>query len=162
MVTDYTPLPWDETVEGFVQHLKGTSRAQKAVEFYQCLLSIVVHYAEDANTPLNKIGKRSLNEHNWLARQGSQKNLSFSQPDNTFLQIADIKRAQELSDAFPVERLHRHLDDVATQSCPAIGHFPESYHGSVMQVTNLARSNYLVRRLPSQCGCEDYIQSAKR
>jgi hypothetical protein len=74
------------------------------------------------------------NGHNWLARQMTQKNISFRQSDNTFLQIADIKRAQELSDAFPVERLHRLLDDLAAQYCPAIGHFPESYHWSVMQV----------------------------
>jgi hypothetical protein len=74
------------------------------------------------------------NGHNWLARQMTLQNISFRQSDNTFLQIDDIKRAQELSDAFPVERLHRLLDDLAARYCPAISHFPESYHWSVMQV----------------------------
>jgi hypothetical protein len=74
------------------------------------------------------------NGHNWLARQMTQHNLAFRQSDNTFLHIADIKGAQELSNAFPVERLHRLLDDIATRYCPAIRHFPDSYHWSLMQV----------------------------
>ena len=73
------------------------------------------------------------NGHNWLARQMTGQNISFRQSDNTFLQIADIKRAQELSDSFPVERLHRLLDDMASRYCPAISHFPDSYHWSIMQ-----------------------------
>lgn len=74
------------------------------------------------------------NGHNWLARQMTQKNIPFRQSDNTFLQIDDIARAQQLSDSFPVERLHRVLDEVAAYYCPAIAHFPDSYHWSVMQV----------------------------
>ena len=63
MVTDYTPPPWDEALYSFIQHLKGTSRAKKTVEFYQYLLNIAVHYAEDTNIPLDKFGKRSLDEY---------------------------------------------------------------------------------------------------
>jgi hypothetical protein len=74
------------------------------------------------------------NGHNWLARQMTLQNIDFRQCDNTFFQIADIKRAQELSDSFPVERLHRLLDDMALRYCPVIRHFPDSYHWSVMQV----------------------------
>jgi len=74
------------------------------------------------------------NAHNWLARQMTLQNITFRQSDNTFLQIDDIKRAQELSDSFPVERLHRLLDDMASRYCPVIGHFPDSYHWSIMQV----------------------------
>ena len=73
------------------------------------------------------------NGHNWLARQMTRGNIHFRQSDNTFLEIADIKGAQELSNAFPVERLHRLLDELASRYCPAIRHFPESYHWSIMQ-----------------------------
>ena len=74
------------------------------------------------------------NGHNWLAQQMNQQIIAFRQSDNTFLHIADITRAQELSDSFPVERLHRMLDEIAARYCPAIRHFPDSYHWSIMQV----------------------------
>lgn len=74
------------------------------------------------------------NGHNWLAKQMTQLSIAFRQCDNTFLQIADIERAQALSDSFPVERLHRYLDEIAARYCPAIHHFPNSYHWSTMQV----------------------------
>lgn len=74
------------------------------------------------------------NPHNWLARQMTQQDIAFRQSDNTFLQIADIQRAQDLSDVFPVERLHRLLDEIASRYCPAITHFPDLYHWSLMQV----------------------------
>jgi len=63
VVTDYTPPPWDEALYSFIQHLKGTSRAKKTVEFYQYLLNILVHWAEDTNIPIDKFGKRSLDEY---------------------------------------------------------------------------------------------------
>ena len=74
------------------------------------------------------------NGHNWLARQLRQKEIAFRQSDNTFLHISDIETAQSLSDTFPVERLHRYLDELAEQYCPAIRHFPNGYHWSIMQV----------------------------
>jgi hypothetical protein len=74
------------------------------------------------------------NGHNWLARQLTRENIAYRQCDNTFLEIADVERAQALSDAFPVERLHRYLDALALQYCPVIEHFPNSYHWSLMQI----------------------------
>ena len=74
------------------------------------------------------------NGHNWLAKQMTLANISFRQCDNTFTHIADVERAQALSDSFPIERLHRCLDEIAMQYCPVINHFPNSYHWSVMQV----------------------------
>jgi hypothetical protein len=74
------------------------------------------------------------NGHNWLARQLTKQGIAFRQCDNTFTQIADIARAQALADAFPVERLHRYLDEIAQRFCPALRHFPNSYHWSIMQV----------------------------
>jgi hypothetical protein len=74
------------------------------------------------------------NGHNWLARQLAKENLAFHQSDNTFTQIADLERAQALSDSFPVERLHRYLDEMSQLFCPALRHFPNSYHWSMMQV----------------------------
>jgi hypothetical protein len=74
------------------------------------------------------------NGHNCLARQLTRENIAYRQCDNTFLQIADIARAQELSDSFPVERLHRCLDEMAERFCPAIHEFLDDYHWSIMQV----------------------------
>jgi hypothetical protein len=74
------------------------------------------------------------NGHNWVARQLTKQNITFRQCDNAFLQIADIPRAQALSDSFPVERLHRCLDEAAQRFCPALKHFPDHYHWSIMQV----------------------------
>lgn len=73
------------------------------------------------------------NGHNWLARQLNQQQIAFRQCDNTFTQIADFQRAQALSDSFPAERLHRYLDEIAQRFCPALQHFPSSYHWSLMQ-----------------------------
>jgi hypothetical protein len=74
------------------------------------------------------------NGHNCLANQLSAHGIAFEQLDNTFAQIADWARAQELADAFPVERLHRLLDRVAALYCPVLGHFSSGYHWSLMQV----------------------------
>ncbi len=74
------------------------------------------------------------NGHNWLAKQMTLANIDFRQCDNTFIHIADVARAQQLSDAFPVERLHRYLDEIAMQFCPVIRHFQNGYHWSLMQV----------------------------
>lgn len=63
MATDFTPPPWDEAVYSFVQHLKGTSRAKKTVQFYQHLLTPLIHWAEDNQIPLDKFGKRALDEY---------------------------------------------------------------------------------------------------
>ena len=74
------------------------------------------------------------NGHNWLARQMSKENIAFKQCANTFTQIADMERAQALSDNFPIERLHRELDKFAQRFCPVQRHFTNQYHWSIMQV----------------------------
>ena len=74
------------------------------------------------------------NGHNWLARQLRIEGIAFRQSDNTFTQVADVQRAQALSDSLPIEHLHRYLDELAQQLCPVIRHFPNRYHWSIMQV----------------------------
>jgi uncharacterized protein YdcH (DUF465 family) len=78
------------------------------------------------------------NGHNWLANQLKEENISYDQVDNTFVNIANFPRAQELSDAFPVKILHQELNRLALLYCPAIKHFmdtyPEPYHWSMAQV----------------------------
>ena len=73
------------------------------------------------------------NGHNWLASQLSQEGISFQQSDNTFTSIENFERAQQLADSFPVERLHRCLDEVASRFCPVLRHFRGDYHWSLMQ-----------------------------
>jgi len=74
------------------------------------------------------------NGHNWLAVQLGQAGVAFRQLDNAFSSIADFSRAQALANAFPIERLHRALDDFAARYCPVAGQFGTTYHWSVMQV----------------------------
>jgi hypothetical protein len=74
------------------------------------------------------------NGHNWLARQMDMKNIAYKQCDNTFLYVADPKEAQNISDSFPVDRLHRYLDEIAQRVCPILHHFQTTYHWTVTQV----------------------------
>ena len=73
------------------------------------------------------------NGHAWLANRLRAEQIDFTPLDNTFLTIANINRAQELADSFPVDRLHRALDAFTKRYCPAIGKAPESCHWSIMQ-----------------------------
>ena len=74
------------------------------------------------------------NGHNWLARQMDLQKIIYKQCDNTFLQIADPKAAQSIADSFPVDRLHRYLDELAERYCPVMKQFQTTYHWSIMQV----------------------------
>jgi len=73
------------------------------------------------------------NGHSWLANQLRAQNIAFTMLDNAFLQIADWQKAQQLADAFPVERLHRALDELVEKYCPSMREFHDSYHWSIMQ-----------------------------
>ncbi len=73
------------------------------------------------------------NGHNWLAGQLHQAGIPYQQLDNTFSSIGDWGQAQALSDAFPIEQLHRLLDRVAVRYCPVAAQFGSSYHWSIMQ-----------------------------
>jgi hypothetical protein len=74
------------------------------------------------------------NGHAWLATRLRAEGIACTPLDNTFLHIADLARAQELADAFPVEALHRALDAFAQRYCPVIRHVPDGYHWSLMQI----------------------------
>lgn len=73
------------------------------------------------------------NGHNWLASQLAVKQINYSQLDNTFTSIADWEEAQKLADTFPIELLHRTLDQWGAKFCPVICHFQNQYHWSIMQ-----------------------------
>lgn len=73
------------------------------------------------------------NGHNWLANQLRSQGIAFTPMDNTFLSIADWQKAQQLADAFPVERLHRELDALVERYCPILSEIPDTYHWSIMQ-----------------------------
>jgi hypothetical protein len=74
------------------------------------------------------------NGHNWLAGQLHQAGIPYQQLDNTFSSVGDWDQAQTLSDAFPVEHLHRLLDRVAARYCPVAAQFDTTYHWSLLQV----------------------------
>jgi hypothetical protein len=74
------------------------------------------------------------NGHAWLANRLRQEGIACRTLDNTFAEIGDWQRAQELADAFPVKELHQALDHYATRFCPVLRHFEKGYHWSLMQV----------------------------
>ena len=74
------------------------------------------------------------NGHSWLARRLTAEGIGFTAADNAFVRIDDWARAQELSDGFSPDRLHRVLDHYAALCCPVLDVFGQSYHWSLMQV----------------------------
>ena len=49
------------------------------------------------------------NGHNWLASKLKKHHIAYVMQDNVFLEIDDFAKAQELSDNFRVEKLHKYL-----------------------------------------------------
>ncbi len=74
------------------------------------------------------------NGHSWLAGALEQAGIACAPLENTFRSIGDWQQAQTLSDAFPLEHLHRLLDTVAARYCPVVAQFEQTYHWSIMQV----------------------------
>ena len=70
----------------------------------------------------------------WQARSLQREDIAFVQADNAFLRIADLERAQALSDAFSPDTLHRQLDHYAQWLCPVLDVFGQTYHWSLRQV----------------------------
>ncbi len=75
-----------------------------------------------------------LNGHHRLARRLSRKGIDHTLLDNAFPQIGDFDRAQRTADDWPVEKLHRKLDQFADRYCPVIRHLQVRYHWSLDQV----------------------------
>jgi len=73
------------------------------------------------------------NGHSRLALSLNDNNIPFTLIDNVFAAIADLDRAQSLSDGFKVETLHERLDLFAERYCPIIKQFDFRYHWSIMQ-----------------------------
>ena len=61
------------------------------------------------------------NGHSWLARKLTAAGIDFSMADNAFVRVADLERAQALSDALKPAELHRRLDRYAKRFCPVPG-----------------------------------------
>ena len=74
------------------------------------------------------------NGHNLPAAEMRRKGISFTQADNTSVEIGDFTRAQELSDSLCIADLHRRLDEFALLYCPVSIDFGEYFHWSVMQI----------------------------
>jgi hypothetical protein len=75
-----------------------------------------------------------LNGHHRLAQRLNQEKVPHTLVDNAFTRIDDFERAQRLADNWPVEKLHRKLDEWAERYCPVIGQLEVRYHGSLDQV----------------------------
>jgi hypothetical protein len=75
-----------------------------------------------------------LNGHHRLARRLTQKGIGHTRLDNAFTRIEDFDCAQALADHWPVEKLHRKLDEWAERYCPVILPLEVGYHWSLDQV----------------------------
>jgi hypothetical protein len=75
-----------------------------------------------------------LHGHHRLAARLERKRIDYTRLDNAFVQIGDFERAQPIADNWPVEKLHRQLDEWAEHYCPVIHPFEVSYHWSLDQV----------------------------
>jgi len=75
-----------------------------------------------------------LNGHHRLACRLKRKQIGHTRLDNAFLQIEDLERSQKIADDWPVEKLHRKLDEWGERYCPVIRQFEVRYHWSLEQV----------------------------
>jgi hypothetical protein len=75
-----------------------------------------------------------LNGHHRLAGRLNRRQIGHTRLDNAFVAIEDFERAQKIADDWPVEKLHRQLDEWAERYCPVIRQFPVRYHWSLEQV----------------------------
>jgi len=73
------------------------------------------------------------NGHHQLAANLQREGVGFKMFDNTFVQINDFDKAQELADSVAAKDLHRQLDQVVRKYCPVIRHFSNGCHWSFMQ-----------------------------
>jgi len=73
------------------------------------------------------------NGHNLLASGLRKKNITHTLIDNVFVDISDFDKAQDLSDSFNIETLHKTLDRFAKKFCPVTEQFKTQYHWSIMQ-----------------------------
>ncbi len=74
-----------------------------------------------------------LNGHNWLARQMQKAGIDFSQLDNSFVDISDYEKAQEIADSFDPQRLHECLNGYAERFCACYLRWP-AVHWSISQI----------------------------
>lgn len=75
------------------------------------------------------------NAHNWLAVQMKKHKIDFKQKDNAFTYIADIEKAQSLSDKLDMQELHNKLDNYAELYCPVASQIgSEGYRWTIRQI----------------------------
>jgi hypothetical protein len=75
-----------------------------------------------------------LNGHHRLACRLKRKQVAHTRLDNAFVEIEDFERTQKIADDWPVEKLHRKLNEWAGRYCPVIREFQVGYHWSLDQV----------------------------
>ncbi|MCP4209037.1 MAG: MarR family transcriptional regulator, partial [Shimia sp.] len=62
-----------------------------------------------------------------------KRQIDFTLLDNTFLEVADWPRAQQIANGWQIQRLHVKLDEFARTYCPIHRAFGVAYHWSVDQ-----------------------------
>jgi hypothetical protein len=74
------------------------------------------------------------NGHNRLAAALRKAGVKYQMHDNAFLQVDDLKKAQELSDKLEVQSLHKKLDEAAARYIGVVVRRFVSYHWSIEQI----------------------------
>lgn len=68
------------------------------------------------------------NGHSALEAELKKEGIAYVMEDNSFVEVADFERAQQLSQKFTAELLRRKLDSYARLLCPVVQRFPKGYH----------------------------------
>ncbi len=75
------------------------------------------------------------NGHQWLSNELKKAGIAHKLLDNAFVDIADFKQAQEISDhQLKVATLHQKLDRIAAKYCPVTQTLGIQYRWSIMQI----------------------------
>ena len=75
------------------------------------------------------------NGHNLLAKKLRRQGIPYEMQDNAFISISDFEAAAQLSEDFiDLRKLHRKLDTIVADYCPALSVFQKGVHWSIMQI----------------------------
>lgn len=74
------------------------------------------------------------NGHHHLAAKLDKAGIEFRMLDNAFVHVADITKAQRISDDLDIAKLHAALDRYAALCCPPVRALKQRYHWSIMQI----------------------------
>jgi hypothetical protein len=126
-----TYKPWHDKSSGKT-YLKGATSKCSTYYFYLIDEYLGLCYVR-VSTWLPFRLQIYFNGHNWLAYKLKEAGIDYKMLDNSFIEISDWDKANELSQTLKVEDLHKRLNEFASTYCPVYKNFKQLYHWSVIQ-----------------------------